>query len=555
MKEKTILAVCLFVLLFCTYVAGFSGEVKCSVTNPVHNINTGLSYASIQEAIDAPETMNGHTILVDSGTYSLAPGESIVVDKSLSIIGSGSNTTVINGGEGAGFVVHVVASDVIIGGFAINGSAGIICGVYFDHSDNSVLRDSSIANLTYYDGYAVYAAYSNSLTIHENVVGPDSSSGILITNSLDFSVSDNYVHNNSPGYGINVNASLDGLITGNTAYENYFDGIGISQGSNGTTVTGNSIVNNEEFGVDVIDPNCVDNLIYDNNIINNGKQASVISPNHWDNGVEGNYWSDYAGVDQDHDGIGDTPYVLSANDVDYFPLMGMLSVFDVDIVSNSTSLGFDVEVVSNSSIASFAYFLWNGTITMDFNSEILSQNLGFCRVRLPHALMSAPYNVTVDGADPLYWNYTVYDDGGSRWIYFSYQQSDHEVLIRGRSQPPTVSIISPENKTYTTGDVPLAFTVNEETSKIVYSLDGRTNVTVTGNSTLPSVSNGTHTLVVYAQNSFGDTSTSGIVYFTVSLAGLGLLPFLVGATATVAVVLVAVLVYFRKFRRRSGKNG
>jgi parallel beta-helix repeat protein len=521
--------------------------VKASNANPVHNINTGLSYASIQDAIDAPETMNGNTILVGPGTYG-----SILVDKSLSIIGSGSNTTVINGVVG-GFVVHVVANDVLIEGFAINGSASTTIGVYFDHSDNSVLNDSSIANVTYYDGYAVYAAYSNSSAIDQNVVGPDSSSGILITNSLDFSVSDNYVHNNG-GYGINLNASLDGLITGNNAYENYFDGIGISQGSNGTTITGNSIINNEEFGVDVIDRNCVDNLIYDNNIIQNGKQASVVSANFWDNGVEGNYWSDYTGVDQDHDGIGDTPYVLSPNDADYFPLMGMLSVFDVNIVSNSTSLGFDVEVVSNSSIASFAYFLWNGTITIDINSEILSQNLSFCRVRLPHGLMSAPYSVTVDGADPLYWNYTVYDDGGSRWIYFSYQQSDHGVLIRGRSPPPTISIIAPENKTYTSSDVPFAFTVNEETSKLVYSLDGQANVTITGNSTLSRVSNGTHTLVLYAQNSFGDTSASGIVYFTVSVAGLGLLPILVAAIATVTVVLVAVLVYLRKLRRRSGKN-
>ena len=31
------------------------------VTPPVHNINTGLSYLTIQGAIDAPETLNGHT--------------------------------------------------------------------------------------------------------------------------------------------------------------------------------------------------------------------------------------------------------------------------------------------------------------------------------------------------------------------------------------------------------------------------------------------------------------------------------------------------------------
>jgi nitrous oxidase accessory protein NosD len=555
MNARAIVALGLSALLFCTFVVGFNfGGVKASDTDPVHNINTGLSYASIQDAINAPETMNGHTILVDAGTYSIAPTESIVVNKSLSIIGSGSNTTVINGGEGGTFVVHVVASNVLIEGFAINGSLGITFGVYFDHSDNSVLRDSSIANVTYNDGYAVYAAYSNSLTIDQNVVGPDTSSGILITNSLDFNVSGNYVHNNSPGYGINANASLDGLITGNNAYENYYDGIGLASGSKNITITKNNISNNELFGVDVIDPDCVDNVIYDNNITGNGKQASVsdVSPNSWDNGVEGNYWSDYqtmypSAFEIAGSGIWDTPYVLSANDTDNFPLMGPFSVF-------ATSLGFDVDVVSNSSIASFVYFLWNGSIMMDVGSTTVGQTFGFCRVSIPHGLMSEPYNVTVDGANPLYWNYTVYDDGASRWIYFLYPSSDSEVLIRGRSPPPTVSIISPENKTYTVTDVPLTFAVNENTS-LAYSLDGHSNVTITGNTTLPGVSNGTHSLVLYARNGFGDVSNSGIVYFTVIATASGPFPFLLVTVVAIVLVLAVALVYLRKRTRRRGKNG
>jgi nitrous oxidase accessory protein NosD len=41
----------------------------------------------------------------------------------------------------------------------------------------------------------------------------------------------------------------------------------------------------------------------------------------WDNGKEGNYWSDYNGTDADGDGIGDTPYVIDVLNQDRYPLM------------------------------------------------------------------------------------------------------------------------------------------------------------------------------------------------------------------------------------------
>lgn len=80
--------------------------------------------------------------------------------------------------------------------------------------------------------------------------------------------------------------------------------------------------------------------------------------------------------------------------------------------------------------------------------------------------------------------------------------------------PPTILIESPQNTTYTTTSVPLNFTVNKPTSWIGYSLDGQTNETTTGNTTI-AIPDGPHTIVVYANDTFGNTGSSNTVYFTV----------------------------------------
>jgi nitrous oxidase accessory protein NosD len=45
------------------------------------------------------------------------------------------------------------------------------------------------------------------------------------------------------------------------------------------------------------------------------------TPHTWDDGKEGNYWSDYNGTDANDDGIGDTSYVIDVLNQDRYPLM------------------------------------------------------------------------------------------------------------------------------------------------------------------------------------------------------------------------------------------
>ncbi len=66
----------------------------------------------------------------------------------------------------------------------------------------------------------------------------------------------------------------------------------------------------------------LNNVIHHNNFINNAPQAGVDTfHNTWDDGREGNYWSDYNGTDSNHDGAGDAPYVLNKENIDHHPLM------------------------------------------------------------------------------------------------------------------------------------------------------------------------------------------------------------------------------------------
>jgi hypothetical protein len=110
---------------------------------------------------------------------------------------------------------------------------------------------------------------------------------------------------------------------------------------------------------------------------------------------------------------------------------------------------------------------------------------------------------------------------------------------------PRVSILSYQNRTYNTPDIPLNLAVNENAASITYSLDGQDNVTVYGNTTLRGLPNGDHNVTVYATDKAGNIGTSETIHFKIK----SLPTTLVVVPITSVAVGVGLLVYFKKRKR------
>jgi hypothetical protein len=157
--------------------------------------------------------------------------------------------------------------------------------------------------------------------------------------------------------------------------QNFGNGIQVSVGSNYNEIKNCNILNNEN-GIDIrasSDQNVVTgcniyynlqsikiwqssngNLVYLNNFWKNDVVAIDEANNTWDNGQEGNYWDRYKGRDSNSDGIGDTPYTISAGNVDNFPLFSMILP---DIIIHPTNVR-----LTTSKSDSTPSFSWNPSI-------------------------------------------------------------------------------------------------------------------------------------------------------------------------------------------------
>jgi len=235
-------------------------------------------------------------------------------------------------------------------GIGFEGSAN------FNSISDNTITDNGEDGIVFGEGSSVYNSIS------DNIITNNEDWGIYFDRSSNYtSILDNTITNNEAGIGLEY--SSYNIISGNTITYND-GGIALAYSSH-NSIDNNTITNNRDAGIwlygssnnNINDNNITNtaadqpppvawmagislleessnNVIYHNNIINNRKQAHDTNPatNNWHHPelLEGNYWSDYLGVDDGSgtdkhaiagDGIGDTDLPWPNPNFDAYPFV------------------------------------------------------------------------------------------------------------------------------------------------------------------------------------------------------------------------------------------
>jgi len=230
--------------------------------------------------------------------------------------------------------------------------------VFFAYTSYSMINNVKVMNQGWYASDALELQYSSNNVISGNMLQNNQFAiGISLRFSCNNIVANNTFSDNRPIADLQLWFSNNNTVVGNTISRVMSYGIRLYKSSY-NTLRSNNVTETAEYGIrtgiqlyyvsnnNTITENTIEhcycsisitgesngNIIYHNNFLYNKYPVGVSRSNIWDDGYPsgGNYWSDYTGVDlysgsnQDlpgSDGVGDTPYIIDADNVDHYPLM------------------------------------------------------------------------------------------------------------------------------------------------------------------------------------------------------------------------------------------
>jgi len=202
--------------------------------------------------------------------------------------------------------------------------------------------------------------------------------------------------------------------------------------SENNTIIGNTFMTNLHCGFHL--DFSENNVIYHNNFVNSPVHSHD-STNIWDNGAEGNYWSDYQGEDVDGDGLGDTftPHL----GLDSHPLVerwSTLRIYDAFVWNART---YQVTTHSNCTVASLSFS--HPAKQISFNVTGPLNKVGFCNVTIPKLLLVGFRQVLINGTVA---DITEVENNTQSSLYFTFSLSTQTVKIVGTEALDTISPIA-----------------------------------------------------------------------------------------------------------------
>ncbi|MCW4018566.1 MAG: hypothetical protein NWF00_07825 [Candidatus Bathyarchaeota archaeon] len=221
---------------------------------------------------------------------------------------------------------QVAANKLENGNIAVMGSYGT---VFANHGVGSIgaggtSNSNVIYNNTLQDGGGIWGA-STHLTIAHNKVANSSTDGVAIAWGYYNTIYCNVVTDCLGAGLLEMDKSGANSFYASTVANNVWGAkiVGWGSTSHNTTLYCNIFINNTR------QVNTEENETITSAGMNFSRKI-----NHggfFDNGTLGNYWSDYAGTDLNHDGIGDTPYMVDVVRSDHYPLMEPFDVASLSI--------------------------------------------------------------------------------------------------------------------------------------------------------------------------------------------------------------------------------
>jgi parallel beta-helix repeat protein len=380
--------------------------------------------------------------------------------------------------------INITASDVIFDcqGYWIDGTdTSNTIGIKAEGTSSNTLTNITIKNCNLTDWrYGIYYRYTENSTLDNITASSNSDDGIFLYSSSKNQVINSTIKDNKK-YGLYLDYARFNNITGSRIENNSVSGYAGIYLYSSTSCTSTSNSSYNRFWNNIINNTPNGGLNWKTygcnhtNYFNTTKQAgSNIIGGSW---IAGNWWSDYAGVDNDGDGIGDSAYVINAS-----YMQDLLPLVYPDITPPTTTLlaPSDGSIDDDSNVT----FEFKATDNLQVDNCTLYTNIsGIWQKNQTNTTMlndtATELNITNIADDTTFkWNVECYDTasnsdwGDSNWsvtvnIWYS------ENVSFQINMPPTVTYVAPtenNNTNFSRTSIVVNVTVSQTEQNITFLL-------------------------------------------------------------------------------------